>query len=71
VEKMGMKFYKIRTNNEIVYFGESRQQQLLSLRERKKFDHREIAGHNAVIKLSAEAKKEKISLHNSEMTYEN
>jgi hypothetical protein len=41
---MGMKISKEWTNNEIIYFGESRQQQLLSLRERKRFSSQGKSG---------------------------
>ncbi|XP_030046369.1 E3 SUMO-protein ligase KIAA1586-like [Microcaecilia unicolor] len=52
-----MKISKEWANNEITYFGETRQQQLTSLRK-KLFDHKESSSHKAALKLVAEANKE-------------
>ena len=54
--KMGMKVSKDWVNNEITYNGVDRKQQLGSLRK-KIFEHKESAGHQAAVKMVAEAEK--------------
>jgi len=47
---IGMKIVKARTDGNITFFGESRQQQLTSLRK-EIFDHKDTASHRAAVKL--------------------
>jgi hypothetical protein len=55
VEKhKGMKLSREWVNNEINFFGETRQQQLTSLHT-KIFDHKKSSSHKAALKLVAEA----------------
>jgi hypothetical protein len=45
------KFLKQSANNKIIYFGLNQQQWLASLRNRKKIDHKETAGHKTALKI--------------------
>jgi hypothetical protein len=58
VEKnVGMRLSKEWNSSEIASYSDNRKQQLTSLRK-KIFDHKEIAGHKAAVKITGEGKKE-------------
>lgn len=57
--KIGMKISKAWAECNITFFGESRQQQLTSLRK-KIFDHKDTASHRAAVRLLADADRESL-----------